>query len=176
MGFGPLGGQEMVFIFLLALVLFGPKKLPEIARTVGKAINEFRRASSELKTTFDREMSSLESESRELKEIGAAIRQDTYNYNYDYSSYEATYEGAYSSEEYESHPAITAGESAPQDAELTTAEVKAIAAPEGTVAQGDPSIHAGHATDSESAKPEPVQASTEHHPDDAATILGTSTL
>ena len=171
-----VGPQEMVFIFILALVLFGPKKLPEIARTVGKAINEFRRASSELKATFDREMSSLESESRELKEIGNSIRQEAYNYNYDYSSYEATYEGAYSAEEYESHPAITAGESAPQDAELTTAEAKAIAAPEGTVAQGDAPLHAGSAADPESAKPEAIQASTEHGQDDATTILGTSTL
>ena len=54
--------QEMVFIFLLALVLFGPKKLPEIGRTVGKAVTEFRRASNELKTTFEREMQNLEQE------------------------------------------------------------------------------------------------------------------
>jgi len=130
-----VGTQEMVFIFILALVLFGPKKLPEIARTVGKAINEFRRASNELKATFDREMSSLESETRELKEIGTSIRQEAYNYNYDYSSYEATYEGAYSQEEYQSNPAITAGESAPQDAESKSAE-----APEGTVAHGSHSL------------------------------------
>ena len=46
---GPLGRPEMVFIFLLALLLFGPKKLPEMGRTLGKAITEFRRASNELK-------------------------------------------------------------------------------------------------------------------------------
>jgi len=130
-----VGTQEMVVIFILALVLFGPKKLPEIGRTVGKAISEFRRASNELKATFDREMSSLESETRELKEIGTSIRQEAYNYNYDYSSYEATYEGASSQEEYQSHPAITAGESAPQDAESTSAQ-----APEGTVAHGSYSV------------------------------------
>jgi sec-independent protein translocase protein TatA len=129
---GPIGTQEMVFIFLLALVLFGPKKLPEIGRTVGRAITEFRRASNELKTTFDREISSLEAETKDLKEIGSSIQQEAYNYNYDYSSYESTYEGSYNPEDYDSQPAaITASASAPQDAEATAA-----APLEGTVAQG----------------------------------------
>ncbi|MGE5486185.1 MAG: twin-arginine translocase TatA/TatE family subunit [bacterium] len=66
---GPLGWQETIFIFLLALLLFGPKKLPELGKTVGKALTEFRRASSELKATWDREMSSLERESESLKEV-----------------------------------------------------------------------------------------------------------
>lgn len=162
-----VGTQEMVFIFLLALVLFGPKKLPEIARTVGKAINEFRRASNELKATFDREMSSLESESRELKEIGASIRQEAYNYNYDYSSYEATYEGAYTGEEYESHPAITAGESAPQDAELTSAQP-----PEGTVAHGtEPAaLEPGHPQALEPGHGEKSEPPAAEHSDDAPII------
>jgi Tat protein translocase TatB subunit len=168
---GTLGTQEMVFIFILALVLFGPKKLPEIARTVGKALSEFRRASSELKATFDREMNSLESESRELKEIGASIRQEAYNYNYDYSSYEATYEGAYTAEEFESHPAITAGESAPQDAELPSAQ-----APEGTIAHhGEIApLEASHSEVPEnghSASPEPP--SEGHHTGETTTIGST---
>jgi sec-independent protein translocase protein TatA len=41
---GTLGVQEMVVIILVALVLFGPKKLPELGRTIGKALTEFRRA------------------------------------------------------------------------------------------------------------------------------------
>ena|SRR5581483_1503885 len=126
-----LGTQEMVFIFLLALVLFGPKKLPEIARTVGKAITEFRRASNELKATFDREMSALESETREIKEIGHSIQQEAYNYTYDYSSYDSSYQGGYTPEEYSSQNTITEGESAPQDAESTPAQPL-----EGTVAHG----------------------------------------
>ena len=59
---GPIGVQEMIAIFLVALVLFGPKKLPELGRTIAKAITEFRRASNELKSTFDREMKALERE------------------------------------------------------------------------------------------------------------------
>ena len=54
---GPLGWQETVFIFLLALLIFGPKKLPELGKTIGKALTEFRRASNELKATLNREMS-----------------------------------------------------------------------------------------------------------------------
>jgi len=49
----------MIVIFIVALVLFGPKKLPELGRTIGKAITEFRRATSDLKSTFEREMQSL---------------------------------------------------------------------------------------------------------------------
>jgi sec-independent protein translocase protein TatA len=81
---GPVGMPEMVVIFLVALVLFGPKKLPELGRTLGKAITEFRRAQSELKATFDRELQNLERETAEPKEIGGGYQYD--NYNYDYSS------------------------------------------------------------------------------------------
>ena len=65
---GTLGVPEMMVIFLLALVLFGPKKLPELGRTIGKALTEFRRASTELKSSFEREMQTLERETESLKE------------------------------------------------------------------------------------------------------------
>src|SRR5678815_1338259 len=99
---GPLGWSETVFIFFLALLLFGPKKLPELGRTIGKAMTEFRRASTELKSTFDREIKTLEQET-ELKELTEVTNQYQYdNYNYDYSSYESTahYEGSEGSEHY----------------------------------------------------------------------------
>ena len=131
--FGTIGTQELVFIFILALVLFGPKKLPEIGRTVGKALKEFRRASNELKATFDREISNLEAETKELKEIGTSIQQESQNYNYDYSSYESTYTDSYTPEDYNTQVAdtTTVSASAPQDAESTPA-----VQPEGTIAQG----------------------------------------
>ena len=66
---GPIGMQEMVVIFLVALVLFGPKKLPELGKTIAKAITEFRRAQSDLKATFQREMQSIERENESLKEV-----------------------------------------------------------------------------------------------------------
>jgi TatA/E family protein of Tat protein translocase len=70
---GTIGFQEAFFIFILALVLFGPKKLPELGRTIGKAISEFRRASGELKASFEREMHNLERETEALKEPANTI-------------------------------------------------------------------------------------------------------
>lgn len=59
---GPLGVQEMLAIFVLALLLFGPKKLPELGRMLGKALSEFRRAKNELRSTFESHLSELERE------------------------------------------------------------------------------------------------------------------
>jgi sec-independent protein translocase protein TatB len=58
---------DSIFIFLLALVLFGPKKLPEIGRQVGKLLAEFRRASNEFKYQIQEEMRNLEEEERRKK-------------------------------------------------------------------------------------------------------------
>jgi TatA/E family protein of Tat protein translocase len=126
---GPLGWQETVFIFFLALLLFGPKKLPELGRTIGKAMTEFRRASNELKATFDREMKSLEQQTdfKELKEVATQYQYDTYNY--DYSSYEGSnYEGSYGSENYDSTASVPSIESAsaPEGAESPTVVTPAI--------------------------------------------------
>ncbi len=54
--------SETIFLFFLALIIFGPKKLPEIARMVGKALNEFRRASNEFKSQIEQEIAHLEVE------------------------------------------------------------------------------------------------------------------
>ncbi len=48
-----IGGQELFFILLLALILLGPSKLPEIMKTLGKAMGEFQRASNDLKREID---------------------------------------------------------------------------------------------------------------------------
>ena len=82
---GTLGGQEIAVIFILALVLFGPKKLPELGRTIGKAITEFRRASNDLKATFEREMQTLERESQSLSQVTNVTAGDIFNraINYD---------------------------------------------------------------------------------------------
>jgi len=85
---GTVGWQEMTFIFFLALVLFGPKELPKIGRTIGKALAEFRRASSDLKATFDRELNNLERETQHDNEAGKSISGPSdYKYNYGYDSY-----------------------------------------------------------------------------------------
>jgi sec-independent protein translocase protein TatB len=50
-----LGSTELLFILVIALVFFGPRKLPQISRSLGKNLAEFRRASEEFKRTWDRE-------------------------------------------------------------------------------------------------------------------------
>jgi sec-independent protein translocase protein TatB len=57
-----LGFTEMAFIFVLALIIFGPKKLPEIGRQVGKFLAEFKRASNEFKWQLEAEMRQIEAE------------------------------------------------------------------------------------------------------------------
>ena len=57
---GSLGVPELLFILVLALLVFGPRKLPEIGRTLGRAMGEFRRATSDLKRTLDVELSAEE--------------------------------------------------------------------------------------------------------------------
>ena len=57
-----MGFSETIFLFFLALLIFGPKKLPEIARQVGKVLNELRRASNEFKSQIESEISHLEME------------------------------------------------------------------------------------------------------------------
>jgi sec-independent protein translocase protein TatA len=91
-----LGPEEMVAIFILALLLFGPKELPKLGKTIGKAMTEFRRAQTELKSTFDREMRNLERETG-IKELTATNFQAD-SYNYDHSSYDSSYyDGSYNS-------------------------------------------------------------------------------
>jgi TatA/E family protein of Tat protein translocase len=92
---GPFGVTEMIFIFVLALLIFGPKKLPELGRSFGKGMAEFRRASNELKSTFQREMDTIESETRTVKESASEISRDVKTSYYDdtgedyYSDYDS---------------------------------------------------------------------------------------
>ena len=58
MNFGISG--EMIFLFLLVLILFGPKKMPEIARQIARMLNEFRRASNEFRSQIESEVNSLD--------------------------------------------------------------------------------------------------------------------
>jgi sec-independent protein translocase protein TatB len=56
--------SETIFLFFLALIIFGPKKLPEIARQVGKFMNDFRRASNDFKAQIEQEIAHLEVENK----------------------------------------------------------------------------------------------------------------
>src|SRR3954452_19867565 len=77
---GPIGMQEMIALFVIALLLFGPKKLPELGKTLGKALSEFRRAKSELKATFETHMNEIE---RETRLESSSTSSTSYSYPYD---------------------------------------------------------------------------------------------
>ena len=72
--FGSIGGSEFLLIAVLALLLFGPRKLPQIGRSVGRALAEFRGATHEFKSTLQREVE-LE-EIREAKDDLTAAGRD----------------------------------------------------------------------------------------------------
>jgi sec-independent protein translocase protein TatA len=68
--FGPIGMPEMIVIFVIALIIFGPRKLPELGKSLGKSIAEFKRASNDLKNTLEEEIRTEElHEARKSAEI-----------------------------------------------------------------------------------------------------------
>jgi TatA/E family protein of Tat protein translocase len=54
--FGSIGMPELIIIFVIALIIFGPRKLPELGKSLGKSIAEFKKASNELKSTLEEEI------------------------------------------------------------------------------------------------------------------------
>jgi len=66
-----LGFSELFFIGVLALIIFGPRKLPEIGRQVGRALAEFKRASNEFKAQIESEINQLEYETNLRQTIAA---------------------------------------------------------------------------------------------------------
>jgi len=66
---GPLGFPELIIIFVVALIVFGPRKLPELGRSLGKGLSEFKRASNELRSTLDEE---IRNEDRQITTAAAA--------------------------------------------------------------------------------------------------------
>jgi TatA/E family protein of Tat protein translocase len=69
--FGSLGGPELLVIFVIALIVFGPRKLPEIGKSLGKMIAEFRKASNDLKRTIEDEV-----EADRLRELSSVSSGD----------------------------------------------------------------------------------------------------
>ncbi len=74
---GPLGATELMVILVVALIIFGPRKLPELGRSLGKALGEFKRTSEDFKRTWETEVD-LERIEREKRTEQAALPEDNY--------------------------------------------------------------------------------------------------
>lgn len=77
--FGTLGMPELILIFVVALLLFGPRKMPQIGRSIGRAMGEFRRASNEFKRTIEDEVAAdeirdVEKDLKGLRDVGKELR------------------------------------------------------------------------------------------------------
>lgn len=66
--FGSVGTPELIIIFVIALIVFGPRKLPELGKSLGKSLAEFKRASNELKNTLDEEIRMEERKQQQAQE------------------------------------------------------------------------------------------------------------
>jgi TatA/E family protein of Tat protein translocase len=66
--FGSVGVPELIIIFTIALIIFGPRKLPELGKSLGRSLAEFKRASNELKNTLDEEIRLEERRSAERQQ------------------------------------------------------------------------------------------------------------
>jgi sec-independent protein translocase protein TatA len=74
---GPLGFPELIIIFVVALLVFGPRKLPELGRSLGKGLSEFKRASNDLRQTLDDEIRDEERRTALTTPLPASISPTT---------------------------------------------------------------------------------------------------
>lgn len=118
-----LGMGEVVLILVIALVVFGPRKLPELGKSLGQAMSQFRRASDDFKRTWEQEVD-LE-KTRKIDTTSGGESNDGYNESYDpYNSYsDESNSRETNSSEAESKPAIAS--STQNKTEVETASVGA---------------------------------------------------
>ncbi|HEX4229186.1 MAG TPA: twin-arginine translocase TatA/TatE family subunit [Bryobacteraceae bacterium] len=161
---GPIGLPEMMAIAVLALLLFGPKKLPELGRMLAKGLTEFRRAKNELKTTFETHMRELEREVQVNERPSlppASNTTSTYSYpEQDYGHYDPEYQADYepyttqTSNGDGSEPS-PASATAPQDAPAYQEKLDTPAQPPAGAIPRSNGFH------SSASEPTPAE---EHHP------------
>ena len=72
--FGSIGMPELILIFIVALLVFGPKKLPELGKSLGRGLAEFKRASDDLKKTIEDEIEQGKHEADAVKKQVAEVR------------------------------------------------------------------------------------------------------
>ena len=73
---GPLGFTEMVVIFFIALVVFGPEKLPDLAKTAAKGLREFKKATGDLKSNWEEHLREAESPVHEIKQTFQDVQSE----------------------------------------------------------------------------------------------------
>lgn len=156
---GPLGVPEMVFIFVLALLVFGPKKLPELGRTFGKGMAEFRRASNELKSTFQTEMDNIERETN-LKETANEIKTEV-NKQISSNYYDDSEDDYYKYDD------------TPSDSGASTS--KTIAASSTVETSTSPTIDGDSSVGSSNGQSAPAVASSEPKPAESSANAGSET-
>jgi sec-independent protein translocase protein TatA len=74
--FGSLGMPELIVIFVIALVVFGPRKLPELGRSLGRGIAEFKKATSELQNTLEQEINADEKRTKVAASTAHTVPHD----------------------------------------------------------------------------------------------------
>jgi sec-independent protein translocase protein TatA len=65
--FGSIGMPELIIILVIALIIFGPRKLPELGKSLGRSLNEFKRASADLQNTLEQEIKLEEQKEQQVK-------------------------------------------------------------------------------------------------------------
>ncbi len=76
--FGSLGFSEIVVIFLIALIIFGPRKLPELGKSLGRGLSEFKKATNDLKRTWEEE---VRAEDEKLRQLTGSTPDSSHSYS-----------------------------------------------------------------------------------------------
>ena len=151
---GPLGMQEMLIILVVALIVFGPRKLPQIGKTLGKSIAEFRRTSTELRSTLEREVQM--EEFRAARSEVSELKKDVTDLGRGLDPDRGSGPPAAGREQQESPPEAPSGADSPPDASGADEAADGAAAPEaeaagaGTPSAGDEAASGDGATGPES--------------------------
>ncbi|HEU0185915.1 MAG TPA: twin-arginine translocase TatA/TatE family subunit [Blastocatellia bacterium] len=125
-----LGMGEIILILVVALVVFGPRKLPELGKSMGQAMAQFRRASEDFKRTWEQEV-----ETEKVRKSDTAGGESTYGYNESYDPYNSYSED---SNKLETSANVAESGSAPASSTQNNTETQAAAVAETTPVKAQP--------------------------------------